>query len=236
MILISLSAGLLVLGLALASVFQALRPGDRLASTILRGGRVALSSGTTTSLGPERVLDGDRTTATALLFPGSHPQGTFLLVDLALSHFPDPSGDPNAPLIPRRPLHLRIFNGPCQNCDHRTFQRSGRIKRARLELLKRRANDPDVEFEIPPTQILETHDLILPDSPAPVTVEFQQPPAPPSDKYPGTSFYIICKLTVLEIYPGSVDSDIIHVRELEYVDEVAQPALQGAGHRFHWKP
>lgn len=228
----------LLLGALLAggSLYQIREAGRDLPGRIMQHGRVVLSSpGFDDGAEPGLLVDGRTDTAAVLRFPAPPPEGAFLLSDLALTHFPGPTGDPDRPLRPRRALALRLFNGACVDCSEQEFRRYGRIKRARLEILQRRANDPDVEFIIPPVRLLRSVELDFPDRPGPVEIPLELPDPDPAPAYPANVFYIICKLTVLEQFPGRKFPDRVAVAELIYVDSDLEAALQGEGRPFPWK-
>ncbi|MEQ9365996.1 MAG: hypothetical protein RIF32_17265 [Leptospirales bacterium] len=223
---------LLVLGLTGVALFQATGYAERLADYALFRGRIVLSSGDLvfpaddpgTNGEAAAVLDGDPDRAAILRFPAEHPHGTFLLIDTALTHSPGTTAE--APPRPRRAVSLRIFNGVCLRCDPKRFTEYGRIKRARLEILYRRANNPDEEFVIPEARPVLERVLEFPDRPGGFTVSLEDLPAPPpSSGWPENMSYMITHIQVLEIYPGTRFADRFAVGEVVYRD---RPAPDGA--------
>ena len=228
--------GLLAVALAAIAFWQAALQGENLPARVLDSGRIVLSSGFIAydsrdplrSGDDDNLLDGDPETPAVLRHPSGHPEGTtWFLIDLALSHWPALRG--GAPR-PRRPVSLRIWNGVCAQCPPEVFRRYSRIKRARLQLLQRRANRPDVEYIIPQAEPFGEYEINLPDRPGPVTIEFTGAElAPASPGWPDQIQYLIAKLIIIEIYPGSEFSDRVAVGETLYTDADEQGAA------FAWR-
>ncbi|MBL8021579.1 MAG: hypothetical protein JNM27_18050 [Leptospirales bacterium] len=186
-----------------------------LGADTLKRGRIVLSSGDEAEFSVARnregsarlVLDGDPATYSTLYFPSSHPEGTHLLADLALSHFP------GRPPVRRKPLALHFLNG----APPPVFDDFARPKEVRLALLSRRANDPDVENVIPEANIVWETTVTFPDAqdfevPLPVS------PPGPSSNYPQNVKLWILKLTVLSVYPGKKYFHNVAIREIDYID------------------
>lgn len=213
---------ILIVGAVISiTVFQTRQDDDDLARTSIRGGRIVLSSGdiSRTALLPGVIgtapaaLDSNRENPALLRHPSGHPEGTYLLMDLALSHWPSAS-EP----LKRKPVSVTIYNGPCSNCTEQRFRSVSRIRRGRLEILYRRANNPDVEFLIPEARIVYSTEFTLPDSPDPVVIPIFPPLPDESPGYPEKMNYIIGKLIVLGIYPGEIERGIVAVGEVVYND------------------
>jgi hypothetical protein len=207
-------SGVLFAGCLLAAAaVQGIWSGRDLERDTLRRGRIALSSGDFAQPNDLKnrdnsvrfLLDGDLSTHTQIYFPSSHPEGTHLIAELGLSHLP------GSEIKPLRPVLLRIHQ-----------DQSGRfstIRRARISILTRRANDPDRENVIPPTQVIWEKVVDLERVPA-ADVILDLPPAARSGTYPENVFLIIAKIQVLEVYEGE-DRNRVAVSELEYLTETA---------------
>ncbi len=220
-----LLSGLPVLIVTALSLWQSTAFRNDLAGHILRSGRLVLSSGDFIhhKSDPQRngnddhVIDGDLESAAVLLYPSPHPQGTWLLIDLGLSHWPAPESD--AAPRPRKPAYVEIFNGPCTRCDGTRFRSHGRWKSVRVELLARRANVMDEEYVIPPEEVLWSRLIRLPDAPGPERLDLSDvPQAPPSSGWPENMSYIRIKFTALDVYPGERFDDRIALSEIVYAD------------------
>lgn len=235
-----------VLGLAGVSYAQATGYADQLADYVLFRGRIVLSSGDlvyptgdpTRNGAAAAVLDGDPESPAILSFPATHPHGTFLLIDTALTHSPAgfiaaipddlSSGETSRTANPtitakqpasRQPVALKIYNGACHACDRNDFQRYGRIKRARIEILHRRANNPDEEFLIPRARPIWERTVDFPDASGPLSISLADLPTPPSSQaWPEQMQYIITHIQVLEIYPGTDFPDRFALGEVVYQD------------------
>ncbi len=200
----------------------------------LQYGRIVLSSGEVLYPpdDPERdgsashVLDRDPDSPAILSYPHPPPEGTHLLIDLALTHFPgEQEGSP--PRI-RRARELLLYNGPCVECDASHFRSFSRIKQARVEILYRRANNPDAEFLIPPAHPVWSKTLTLPDRPGPFSLSLREiPPPPSSPAYPEGVSYIIAKITILSVYPGERFPGRVALGEVLYSDEPYQELPRG---------
>jgi len=182
----------------------------------LKRGRIALSSGdfavpnelTNRDNSVRFLLDGDLRTHTQIYFPSAHPEGTHLIAELGLTHLPPQAGKPPRAL---KPVILRIYQ-----------EQSGqfsRMKKARVSILRRRANDPDRENVIPETEQIYSALVTLSDAPI-EEVALQLPLAEPSGKYPQNVYLIIAKIQILEIFPGR-DGNRVALQELEYLTETA---------------
>ncbi|MCR9143105.1 MAG: hypothetical protein NXI24_12700 [bacterium] len=217
--------GLLALGLGVVALFQATAYSANLAGYALFRGRIVLSSGDfvfpdddpRVNGGASAVLDGDPERAAILRFPADHPHGTFLLIDTALSHSP---GDKSTTQpAARKPIALRIYNGVCLGCDRESFEKYGRIKRARIEILNRRANNPDEEFVIPDARPVFERFVDFPDAPGPIEISLGDlPDPPPSAGWPDQMQYIITHIQVLDVYPGARFPDRFGLAEVVYID------------------
>ncbi len=220
-----LAFGLLLVGLLQSTAYQ-----DDLAGYALFRGRIVLSSGDLVypDDDPEsngaaaRVLDSDPDRPAILRFPAAHPHGTFLLIDTALTHSPAGSDAEHSHAPPRSALALEIYNGACRICAPERFRAYGRIKRARVQLLYRRANNPDEEFVIPQARPVFERIITLPDEPGPFSVSLRAlPPEAPSPGWPDGMQYMITRLEILEVYPGEVFADRFALGEIVYVDRPA---------------
>ncbi len=188
---------------------------------ILREGRIILSSrdlpynprDPSTPGEASNVIDGDFNSAVLLPHPSGHREGTYLLMDMALTHHPSQDG-----LQPRRTLGFWMYMGGCADCPPETFHAYSRPKQGRLELLYRRANDPDQEFIIPPAHIIVTVTVHWKDTPSPQWVSLHVPDPAYSAKYPENVNYIIAKLYIDDVYPGKKFPDIVAIREIVYMD------------------
>lgn len=116
-----------------------------------------------------------------LIVPGPPPEGTFLLADTHLSQ----PGD--------RPAQVLAFRS-IENCQGRA-----RIKKARLEVLYRRANDPDREFLIPRALVVWQNTLSFPDHCGWHSVNLDLPAVAPDESFKETQLLIV-KITVLDVY------------------------------------
>ncbi len=234
---IEIAGPLLVLILVGGSVLQILDGRQDLPDRILRGGRVVLGPGLAPVGSFSPLLDGDPQTAVTLRFPGPPPEGSYVLADLSLTHFPAlrAPGIETGPR-PRRAGALRIFNGICANCQEAEFREFGRVRRARVEILVRRANDPDVEFEIPPARVVWSQVIDFPDRPGAVAIPLAVPDPLPSAVYPVNVFYIICKIAPLEQYPGTRFPDRLAIGEIQYFDLALdnEATLHGDPASFVW--
>lgn len=225
--------------IALISVFQVVYSGSRLTTLTLRNGRIVLSSGEYIfdRADPEKsgsvknIIDGNLQTAAILPFPGPPPEGTYLLIDSALSHWP-PAHPGDRPR-PRKPAAIRLYNGPCGRCPVEDFRRYSRIRRARIQILNRQANDPDREFLHERTFPIKTMMFDFPDTAGPIDIPLNLPVAPPSPGYPRNVSYIVSKITILEVYPGTEFPGRVAVAEFLYGDRAGE-ALQGQGGIVYW--
>jgi len=198
-------------GILIAAVVQGAWSGGHLERDTLRRGRIALSSGDFAEPSELKnrdnsvrfLLDGDLSTHTQIYFPSRHAEGTHLIAELGLTHLPGP--------VPLRPVLLRFYQD--QNGQFAT------IRRARISILERRANDPDRENVIPPAHVVweKTVDL---EQKRISDVMLDLPMARASSVYPQNVFLVIVKITVLEIYEG-IDRNRVAVSELEYLTETA---------------
>jgi len=209
-----------------SSLYQGLTFRRTLETDSLRLGRVVLSSGDEPHFRTEHnregsahlLLDGDRSTFSRMYFPSDHPEGTHVIADLALSHFP------GNPPMPRKPIAIRILSG---HCDCKDFQDYARPRRVRLAILERRANDPDVENIIPETHVVWERLVDLPDS-GEYVIPLSLPIARASRAYPENVFLLIMKLVIVDVYPGKKYFHETAIREIEYIDEDA------SGNRHVW--
>ncbi len=222
---IPLAAGaLLVLIVLGTTIFQVISSRHALPGETLKRGRIVIVSGRAVSVkapiqgdgSPSHLLDGNLEEAALLENPTTHPEGLFFLSDLALTHWP-PEKEGLHPRE-RRPVSLIVHNGVCTTCPLEVFRSYPRIKRARLEILHRRANDPDVEMVIPEARIVYLTEIELPDRPGPVEIPLPLPAAEKSDAYPDHVFYIIAKIMPKELYPGTKAQTPVGLAEIEYVD------------------
>lgn len=212
----NLAGVVLALCILLLGILQGAWSGRNLERDTLRRGRIALSSGDFAVPNEQKnrdnsvrfLLDGDLGTHTQIYFPSLHPEGTHVIAELGLTHLPPAEARPPEPL---KPVLLRIY------------QEEGgaysRIKKARISILRRRANDPDRENVIPPTEQIWSQELLLNDAPIqeiPVTL----PIAQASPRYPEHVYLIIAKIHILEIYPGR-DGNRVALQELEYLTETS---------------
>lgn len=219
--------------LALLSAVQAWGYAPDLPARTLASGRIILSPGEfyRSPDDPARdgrasnAGDGDAERAAVVPFPAAHPEGTWFLIDLALSHWPGRT--PGAPPESRTPRSIQIWNGPCERCAAHEFQRYSRIKRARMEFLVRRANNVDQEYVIPQAVPVWIREIALLDQPGPQTILLDGvPPAAPSSGWPENMNYLILKITVLETYPGAVFSDRVALAETLYSDRGQDNAIK----------
>ena len=211
-----------------------------LSPTTLRDGRIVLTPGEFIfhPSDPRRngsalnIQDGKLHTAAVIPYPARHPQGTWFLIDVALSHWP-PGAPGESPRV-RKPGALILHNGICADCPIREFKAYGRIRRTRIELLARRANNPDKEFKHERWNVIYSRTLELPDRPGPFRVELPLPPAAASPGYPRNVFFLACKITVLSVHPGSRFPDRVALAEFTYVDG-PDPALRKSAGEHIWK-
>jgi hypothetical protein len=219
--------------LALLSAFQAWGYAQNLPARTLASGRIILSPGEfyRSPDDPARdgrasnAGDGDPERAAVVPFPAAHPEGTWFLIDLALSHWP--ARTRGAAPESRTPHSITIWNGPCSRCTRTEFQRYSRIKRARVEFLVRRANNVDEEYVIPQAVPVWIREIALLDQPGPQTIPLDGvPPGGPSSGWPENMNYLILKITVLETYPGAVFSDRVALAETLYSDRGQDNAVK----------
>jgi hypothetical protein len=161
------------------------------------------------------VHDGNYDSAVVIPYPGSPPEGSFILLEAGLSHFSVPDEGPQKR---RLPVSITLYNGPCTFCERETFKKIPAIKRMRVEFLKRQANDPDVEYFFHETKPIFTKNITVPDEAGPFLIPLHVPPPEPSDRYPDKTFYYRIKITVLDIHPGTLYHDRVSVSEIEYTD------------------
>ncbi len=215
------------------SAFQAWGYAPELPARTLASGRIILAPGEfyRAADDPRRdgraanAGDGDLERAALVPFPAAHPEGTWWLIDLALSHWP--ARAPGAPPEIRTPHAITLWNGPCTRCPRDEFRRYARIKRARAELLVRRANNVDQEYVIPQAVPIWIREIVLLDQPGPQTIRLDGvPPGAPSSGWPENMNYLILKITVLETYPGAVFSDRVALAETLYADRDQSGAVK----------
>lgn len=227
--------GILALVVLGTTIVQVMTSRHNLATETLKRGRIVIVSGTPREVpapiqgdgSPSRLLDENLEEPTLLENPTKHPEGLFFLSDLALTHYP-PEKKGMKPRE-RQPLALIIYNGVCTACPPEVFRSYPRIKKARLEILHRRANDPDVEMVIPDARIVYLTEIELPDRPGPVEIPLPMPVAEKSESYPEHVFYIIAKIMPKELYPGTKAQTPVGLAEIEYVDR------SPGGPRHVWK-
>lgn len=247
---------LVLLALLIAgSILESSIDSTFLEKMVLQKGRVVLSSTTVNindlpdeipELGghmsdtsnPSNVIDGDLNSPVFLKYPQNTTEGVYLLMDMALSHFPANAEDirgPNSPeessfqiddlcineedhLRNRKPAGLYLYNGWCTHCDENTFHMFSRMKDIELIFYERRANDPDVEYLIPPVSVMETRQVTLRDGEDPVFIPLSNPHFPVSETYPQNVTYLIIKVVVHTIYEGELHPELLAVREAVYAD------------------
>ncbi len=177
---------------------------------------------------PAAILDGDLNHPARLLFPSKHPEGAWLLVDLAMSHWPPLAA--GQPARRRFSDHLRIFSGTCTDCPPAEFRRVSRPRRLRVELLQRAANRVDEDFIIPPAQPIWIGTVELEDRAGEQIISLRDaPPPPPAAAWPEQMQYRIAKLIVESVYPGERQPELVAIAELIYVDRSEEGAL------FEWQ-
>lgn len=211
-------------------IFQWSFAGDSLPGSVLVGGRLMVDSGLLDAENSSRnLLDGDPLTGCTLIYPSNHPQGTFLLWDMGLTHFPPEK--PGDPLPARKAVELVIESGLSEDGTSPVYRSVGRPKKILLEVHYRQANDPDVDYYFPEPRVVFQKELTLPDSPAPFPVALDLPPLSDSPRYPEGVFLIVGKITVLSTYPGdpaqgedSTPTGGVAFRELDYIDSPVSPA------------
>ncbi len=210
--------------LLMFSLLQALGYRADLPAYILAHGRIVLSSGdfvfpqddAQQNGSARRVQDGRGATAAILRFPADHPHGTFLLLDTALTH--SPAKQTGASRV-RRPEALLFYSGPCVRCEAGEFRRYARLKRVRIDLLHRRANNPDEVFVIPDARPVYSLEVTLEDRPGPQRIALNNAPTPaPAADWPAGMHYIITRLQILEVYPGQEFTDRFALTEVVYSD------------------
>ena len=181
----------------------------------------------------KNIQDGDLDSAVILAYPSRHPEGAHLLIDTALSHWP-PDNKSSSPRT-RVPRKIIVYNGPCTNCERSEFRSYSRIKRARIEFLVRQANDPDQEFlheKTLPLLILEKN---FEDRPGPQTIEFNSLTFKESSGYPDQVFYIVLKVSILDVYPGSEFPNRAALSELTYMDASGESGPKAKTGLHIWK-
>jgi len=208
---------------------------QRLPSIVLGAGLLVWSPGEYIYHGSDPRVNGasknavDRNPETAAIqpYPAPHPEGSHWIIDCGLSHWPPAA--PGQKPRPRRPDHILIYNGPCTSCSPRKFRAYGRIRRARLEILYRKANNPDKDFKHEPSLRVLTLRKEFPDAPGPVKIPLPLPAAGPSPGFPVGMIYIRAKITVESAYPGEKFPDRVALAEFRYADRGSNEALQKKG-------
>ncbi|MBX7057111.1 MAG: hypothetical protein K1X75_03525 [Leptospirales bacterium] len=201
------------------SLWEALDPGDTLPGATLRNGRIVLAAcSANDGMGhdgrPARLLDDDLQSPALLELDCRHPEGNWLLIDLALSHWPSTA----TPQV-RRSTSLEIYSGACTDCDIHLFRSYARPRRIRLQILWRRANNIDQEYIIPQAEPVFERSVELEDRPGAQRIDLEGVPLPsPSTAWPQHMNYIIAKLTVESIYPARDAQRPIAIAELRYID------------------
>ena len=217
--------GIITVGLiVIVTFFQTSKSTEEIRKNTLLYGRDVITNGEIIfpSDDPKRdgsghnVHDGDPESAAVIPYPGAPPEGTFILLDAGLSHFPAENGGPQRK---RLPLYITLFNGPCTDCKRNDFTATARIKKMRAEFLRRQANDPDVDFYFPETKPVYTVVLDVPDRPGPFKIPVNVNPPEESERYPENTFYYRIKITVLDIHSGTLFNDRVSVAEIEYTDQ-----------------
>ena len=161
------------------------------------------------------VHDGNPNSALVIPYPGTPPEGSFVLLDAGLSHFSIPGESPQKIRIP---VSISLYNGPCSSCDDENYRKIPRIKKMRVEFLKRQANDPDVDYFFPETIPIFSLTIDVPDEPGPLVIPLHIDPPAVSNRYPESTFYYRIKLTVLDIHQGTLFNDRVSMTEIEYTD------------------
>lgn len=224
--------------LGLIAAWLGLRNQQDLPTRVLESGRIVLLPGQNTIYTGDpsafgqatHIMDSNTETAALVAYPGNHPEGAHLLIDLALSHWPTTDG-----MQARKPVEIILFNGACQRCTISEFHRYARARRIRVQFLARRANNMDAEFIIPPAHALFTTEITLTDKPGPQHISLPIPAASPSRYWPENMRYYILKLTILDTYTReTLHPDRVALAEVVYVDRPAADNERKTDHLHYW--
>lgn len=150
------------------------------------------------------------------LMKGDPSKKAELSIELALTHFPSPAGNPLP--LPRRPILIEIYNGACVSCPLSVFQKHKRIREAKLELLLRRLNFPIVDHLLPEEIGIWQKKILFPDKPGAQKVNFDWLPFFGTNPIKEVSV-LIFRIHVLSTYPGSVENESISLAEIRYADQ-----------------
>ena len=221
---VGLFGGIILAILILFSTLWQYSYSFKLSEYILKNGRIVLSSSELNyppddpgqSGGRAGIIDGDPSSPVVLRYPAPPPEGVYLLIDTALSHWP-PQRDKQTPRA-RKPAEIIFYNGVCQKCEPEKFRGYSRVRRVRIEILNRKANNPDKDYLHEKTYPVRSFEWEFEDRPGPQRVKLNMPRALDSPAYPQNVFYIVTKIVVLSVYPGEVFNDRVALGELIYGD------------------
>lgn len=208
--------------LASVSFWQGYTWRTDLATYILHQGRIVLSPGQNpgdpvfSSGSLQNLVDSNLESFMHIALHVEHPHGAHLLADLAMSHWPA-AGNVLKPQA-RRPVAILIYAGSCNLCGSVKFRAYDRPRKIRLDLLIRKANNPDQDYEIPPVSLLASQEWLLEDRPGPQRIDFDLPAFKKSSAWPDNMNYIIARLLILDTFVGQVFPGRVAISELIYID------------------
>ena len=170
----------------------------------------------------KHLFDGDLQSFARIPFMEGDPSlKAELSIELALTHFPSPTD--NALPIIRKPVLLEIYNGACSQCPLSVFQKHGRIREARLEILRRKLILPIVDYLLPEEVSIWQKKVHFPDRPGPQKVDLSSLRFYDGDQeQPREIGIVVLKIHVTSVYPAHSEgakSQYISLAEIRYADQ-----------------
>ena len=107
------------------------------------------------------------------------------------------------------------------------YNEFSRIKRARIEIYKRKANNPDKEYRHEKTEYITGLLREFPDRPGPFEVSLNIPSLEPIALFSDQPHFLIIKTVVLDVYYGE-KRDMVALGEFIYADNAADIVTDGA--------
>lgn len=216
-------AGLILSIIIAAAIFESRMAQPDLATFVRINGRQVIAPGQKQDnpdyhrINLRNLIDGDPDTSILLKHPANLPESTYILVDLGLTHWARRINE-KAPTT-RKANKIQIINGSCQRCPSDRFKQTARLKKIRIDLLYRQANNVDKEYEFPPVRVVSSKTVEINDSQDTIQVDLSEiSPPKSSQRWPENMFYIIAKVVILDLYPGTIDNRVA-IAELIYLDQ-----------------
>ena len=197
-----------------------------LSAFVKKNGRLVLAPGQTKgnpdfdSSNLQNLVDDDSNTFMLIDYPAEVNEKTYILVDLGLTHWAPQNklGGPTS----RKAVALKIANGSCLDCAPMEFQQHARLKKIRVDILYRQANNVDQDYKYPQINSVYSTFADLPDHPGVTTIDLSKVPIPLKSKsWPQNMFYIVAKIVIYDIYKEKADQKLA-IAEVAYIDRKIQ--------------